>query len=89
MFRRKPHRWVHHITPELRDHFEQIGVDLVTLDVSNHRYTNQEKQWAAIAWLHEKNNRPDWWNRIGFWATVGGFLLSFLGIALSVGWIKF
>lgn len=57
-----PVEWSQHLTQELRDHFERVGAELVSYDVREHRYSKQEKHFAALAWLaekREKNGRRD------------------------------
>jgi hypothetical protein len=48
-----------YLTPELRDHFEHVGITGVQFDAMNHRYSTQEKRDAAWAWLKEKREEED------------------------------
>ena len=43
-----------HLDPVLRLHFENVGEDLVRIDVSRHVYQDPKKHLAALAWLAEK-----------------------------------
>ena len=49
--------WRGYLTPELRKHFKRVGEQSVQHDISNHNYKRPEKQFAALAWLHEKRTR--------------------------------
>jgi hypothetical protein len=61
-----PADWLKYLTPEYRTHFEEVGEDGVQFDVSNHRYSNPEKQFAALAWLKERRNQRTPRNTIPF-----------------------
>jgi hypothetical protein len=61
-----PVDWSKYLTPEYRTHFEEVGEDGVQFDVSNHRYSNPEKQFAALAWLKERPNQRTPRNSIPF-----------------------
>ncbi len=50
--KRKPHKFAHLLTPERRAHFESVGPDLVHEDLRI--YKDPDKKFAAIAWLHER-----------------------------------
>lgn len=49
-----PETWKAHLTPELRQHFENMGPSVVEFDTVNFRYKNQEKRFAALYWLREQ-----------------------------------
>jgi hypothetical protein len=48
-----------YLTPELRGHFEHMGIAAVEFDVFNHRYTGEAKHFAALAWLAEKREEKE------------------------------
>ena len=49
-----PEKWPELLTDDLKAHFERVGEESVQWDVSNHRYREPEKQFAALYWLGQK-----------------------------------
>lgn len=78
-----PEEWSNRLTPELREHFESIGRELVEHDVANHRYMAPEKKFAALAWLAEQRQEDEQKNTARHWLlfTVGAvtFIAALLG----------
>jgi hypothetical protein len=86
-----PDDWSKYLTPEYRTHFEEVGEDGVQFDVSNHRYFNPEKQFAALAWLKEERDRRtrrtiDTRFHLVFWTTLATLIAAILALeAVALG----
>jgi len=85
----KRHKWHHLIMPELRDRCENVvgSVELVQFDVTRHRYGDENKHRAAIAWLHEKRRSEQMTTRSILWIAAATLLATLIGVAATKGWI--
>jgi hypothetical protein len=75
-------KWRQHLTPDLREHFRSVGVDLVRVDVANRNYRVPNKHEAALAWLEEQRVAQTATDRWRFWAIL---LVTFI-TALAAIW---
>ncbi len=84
-----PEEWSKHLTPELREHFGNVGRELVEQDVSNNKYGTMGKHFAALAWLAEQRQKDGRKDSARFWLlfTVGVLTLfiALLGVAVTKG----
>ncbi len=81
----KRDEWKQHLTPELRDHFERIGEELVQFDVAHHNYKEPAKHFAAIYWLGEKRIGRDNRESRMFWLVVVSVIVSAFGLIPFLG----
>ena len=73
-----PNDWPKGLTPDLERHFERVGEDLVRRDVSEQRYGEQEKYFAALYWLgkkrQERETRSEQTLKIVKWTLIAALL---------------
>lgn len=84
---KKPHKFAHLLTPELRAHFDSVGPDLVHEDLRI--YQDPDKKFAAIAWLHELREEQRETERRRFrWGMVIGVIGTVAAVAAAwFGWL--
>ena len=86
-----PVDWSKYLTPEYRTHFEEVGEYGVQFDVSNHRYSKPEKQFAALAWLKEMRDRRTRRDAIRFhlifWTALATLMAAALTLAVAKQWL--
>ncbi len=84
-----PEEWSKHLTPDLREHFESVGRELVKHNVANHLYVAPDKHLAALAWLAEQRQENEQKDTARHWLlfTVGvlTLLVALLGVAAIKG----
>jgi hypothetical protein len=86
MSNQKRKQWAEHLTPELQDHFDFVGEELVRYDVSQHRYNKSpEKHKAALVWLDENRRKPERREKATFWLVAISVVLSAVGIGVAMG----
>ena len=71
------------LTPELRSHFEHVGITGVEFDVFHHRYSSDAKRFAAFAWLAEKREEKERRETVRFWAILGVATATLIMAALT------
>ncbi len=84
-------KWPELLTKDLERHFERMGEDLVKFDVSNHRYGETEKHYAALYFLETKRNareaRQTLTLTIGKWTLlIATLTLVAALVAVKLGW---
>ena len=84
----KRDEWKKHLTPELRQHFDDVGYEAVKSDLTNRKYSKIEKQLAALYWVNEEDDLrvAKETNRFRWLMTVGtaSVVVSLIGIAVAV-----
>ena len=76
--------WKTHLTPELEQHFENMGEATVQFDVTNHRYMDPRKRFAAHYWLRKKRKNRGYRKAA---ITIASLIVAALGLAVAKGWL--
>ena len=70
--------WEKNLTPELRQHFESVGEDLVQKDL--YQYALESKKFAALAWLGEKRETREVREARLFRLVLATLIVSMIGV---------
>ncbi len=72
--------WRKHLTPERRAMFKARGRQTVQFDLSHHNYRAPEKQWAALAWLSEADEREDLFKALAILIGTGALVIALFAL---------
>jgi len=70
------------LNPELRAHFDSLGMGAVRADVMHYSYRDSNMRAAALAWLDEQDRPPEAWRAWLEGALVTTYLTVSVGTAI-------
>ena len=76
-----------HLTPELRAHFDSLGVAAVQADVVYRSYRDSNKHAAAVAWLGERDEHDQAREAWRVWMEVALVIIGIAACLVAATWL--